>query len=286
LKVEGGRFSLAQASVRIFAAILRPEASDVLNTFTSYQLIARDMAKSIDRVEEQPVVKRETEYYLANITKVKSIEDFLKDNRLFNYAMKAHGLEDMAYAKAFIKKALKEGIAASDSFANKLTDKRYRDFVATFNFEQYGEATTALSETKQGTVEKYMRQTLEEEAGAQNEGVRLALYFERKASKITSFYNVLADPALSRVVRTALGLPDSFASANIDRQVKLFEDRLNIEDFKDPKRLGGFLKRFTSLWEIANPTSTQQTSIGILSGQPVEFGISTNVLLAIQQMKR
>ena len=54
---------------------------------------------------------RETKYYLENIAKVKTIEEFVKNDRLFSYAMKAHGLEDMAYAKAFMVKALKEGIA-------------------------------------------------------------------------------------------------------------------------------------------------------------------------------
>ncbi|TGU45262.1 flagellar biosynthesis protein FlgF, partial [Mesorhizobium sp. M00.F.Ca.ET.186.01.1.1] len=44
-----------------------------MNTYTSYQLIARDIPKAIDQVESQPVVKRETDYYLANIGNVKTI---------------------------------------------------------------------------------------------------------------------------------------------------------------------------------------------------------------------
>ena len=177
----------------------------VLNTYMNYQLIAKDIGKAIDRVETEPMVKRETEYYLANITKVKSIDDLMKDDRLFRYAMKAHGLGDMSYAKAFMVKAMKEGIDDSDSFANKLTDKRYYEFVKTFDFVSFGETTTVRTRAQQGTVDMYLRQTLEENAGKQNEGVRLALYFERKAGDLTNFYEVLADPALSRVVRTALG---------------------------------------------------------------------------------
>jgi hypothetical protein len=257
-----------------------------LNTYTSYQLITRDIAKSLDRIEDQPVTRRETEYYLENITKVTSIEEFVKDDRLFQYAMKAHGLKDMAYAKAFMVKALKEGIDDTDSFANQLTDKRYRDFVDTFNFASYGKTATIFTKAQQGTVDKYLRQSLEENAGSTNEGVRLALYFDRKAPGITNWYDVLADTALSKVVRTALGLPDSFASADIDRQVKLFEERLDIADFQDPEALSEFLQRFTSLWEIDNPTASVQTSIGVLFGQPVKFGISTDVLFAIQSMKR
>ena len=100
-----------------------------------------------------------------------------------------------------------------------------------------------------------IRQTLEEDAGQQNEGVRLALYFSRKAGDISNFYQVLADPALSKVVRTALSLPESFASADIDKQVQLFESKLDVEDFKDPQKLEKFLTRFTSLWEISNPSA-------------------------------
>jgi hypothetical protein len=257
----------------------------VLNTYLSYDLITRDIAKAIDQVEKQPVVKRDSEYYLANIEKIKTIEDFLADDRIFKYAMKAHGLEDMDYAKAFIKKALTEGIDDEDSFANKLTDRRYHDFVETFNFASYGETTTIFNRARQGTVDKYLRQTLEENAGDQNQGVQLALYFERKASTIISFYSVLADPALAKVVYTALGLPDAFATADIDKQVAYFESKLDIEDFQDPEKLGDFLKRFTALWEVSNPSSTAQASVSVLFGQPAEFGISTDLLLTMQQMK-
>jgi Protein of unknown function (DUF1217) len=257
----------------------------VVSTYTSYQLITRDIERSIDRVEKQPVAKRETEYYLANITKVKSIEDFLADDRLYKYAMKAFGLKDMDYAKAFMKKVLTEGIDDADSFANSLTDKRYAEFAKTFDFVGFGETTTILDKTRQGTVDKYLRQTLEEDAGKQNEGVRLALYFERKAPGLTSFYEVLADPALAQVVRTALGLPDSFAAADIDKQVALFESKIDIADFKDPEKLSKFMLRFTSLWELSNPTATAQTPTSVLFGQPAEFGISTDLMMAMQKMK-
>ncbi|MDZ5698436.1 DUF1217 domain-containing protein [Chelativorans sp. M5D2P16] len=257
-----------------------------MNTYTSYQLIARDMAQSISRVEAQPMVGRETEYYRENIEKVKTIEEFVADDRLFRYAMKAHGLEDMAYAKAFMVKALKEGVDDQDSFANSLTDKRYKEFVETFNFARYGEETTTFYSPTTGTVNKYLRQTLEEDAGQRNEGVRLALYFERKADGLDSFYEVLADPALAQVVRTALGFPETLAQADIDKQVEMFKDRLDIEDFKDPDKLADFLKRFATMWEVENPSYSPQSSIAALFSEPASFGISTDTLLAIAQMRK
>lgn len=258
----------------------------MINTYTSYQLIVRDIERSIDRVEQQPMVNRETAYYLENIGKVKTIDEFVGDERLFRYAMKAHGLEDMAYAKAFMVKALEGGIDEEDSFANKLSDKRYRDFVDTFNFARYGEKTTTFHSPTSGTVDKYLRQTLEEDAGSQNEGVRLALYFQRKAGSIKSYYEILADPAIAQVVRTALGFPDALAQADIDKQVEMIKERLDLEELKDPEKLEEFLKRFTTLWEIDNPSFSPQSSIAALFSQPAEFGISTDILLTIAQMRK
>jgi hypothetical protein len=257
----------------------------LINTYTSYQFITRDMDVSLKRVQSQPMVQRETEYYLANITKVKSIDEFLADDRLFNYAMKAHGLEDMAYAKAFMRKALEEGLEERDTFANRLTDSRYKNFVETFNFVRHGENTTVFDRTQQGTVDKYLRQTLEEDAGTENEGVRLALYFERNAPKIDSYFGILGDPAIATVVRTMLGLPDAIAQLDVDKQAALIESRIDIEDFKDPEKLAEMINRFTTLWEVNNPSTPQQSMITTLF-QPVQFGISPDVLLTIAKMKR
>lgn len=373
----------------------------MINTFTGYQLIARDMGKALARVDKQPVVQRESEYFTENIGKVKSVEEFMENDRLYRYAMKAFGLEDMTYAKAFMKKALEGGVSDPDSFANKLTDKRYATFVTAFNFEARKEGTTTYAPAGQGTVDRYKieafkagvdldspvliqqtkdylagigkiktvdeflkndalysfamkafgltehiadkalmrdmleggvsdanspankqkdekfatfvaafnfaergeqattwrpsvegvtasyrRQQLEENAGSQNEGVRLALYFQRKAPEITSFYSILADPALAQVLRTQLGLPDAFATSDIDKQVAFFEKRMDIEDFQDPEKLDKFLKTFTVRWEMSNSSSSAQASIATLFSQGIEFGVSTNLMLAIQGMKR
>ena len=130
----------------------------MLSTFTSYQLITKDISKSLDRIEQQPVVDRDTKYYLDNITKVKSIDDFVKNDRLFKYAMKAYGLEDMDYAKAFMVKALKEGVSDPNSFANKLTDKRYAEFVSAFNFAANGADATIYNKTQQMVTKNYATQ--------------------------------------------------------------------------------------------------------------------------------
>lgn len=234
---------------------------------------------------DQTYIQAETEYYLANVKNVKSVDDLVADSRLYNYALSAYGLDPAVENRNFIRSVIEGGIRDSDSVANKSGSKVYAGLAAAFNFEQYGESATTYNPAQQITVDKYMRQTLEENAGKTNEGVRLALNFERKADAITSWYDVLADKALASVVRTALGLPDSFATADIDKQAAYFESRLDLDDFTDPTRLAKFLTRFTSLYEINNPTSSTVTSVSVLFSQPTTIGVSTDLLIAMQNLR-
>lgn len=259
----------------------------MLTTIASYRLLSQDLDRSLEQKANEPQVARETEYYLENITNIKTIDEFLDNNRLFNYAMKAHGLEDMSYAKAFMRKALEEGIDTSDTFANSLSDSRYREFVATFNFARNGEVTTVFDRAQTGTTEKYIRQTLEEDVGEENTGVRLALYFQRKAPEVTSAYGLLADSALLEVTQTALNMPASMSNLDIDRQAELITDKIDIEDFQDPEKLNAFIERFTAIWEVNNPSTTSSSSSVpnvLLSGTGI-VGIGEDVLASLQNLK-
>nr|WP_255561601.1 DUF1217 domain-containing protein [Pseudohoeflea sp. DP4N28-3] len=247
-------------------------------------MITNDLARSIERVAQEPQVERETEYYLSRIGEIKSIDDFMADDRIYNYAMKAFGLEDMTYAKAFMRKALTEGVDNDDAFAKQLSDSKYTAFVEAFNFARHGGAATVFGRAQQDVVDKYLRQTLEEEVGEDNTGVRLALYFERSAADITSAYGILADEAIYQVVRTALGIPDEFAGSDVDKQADFLESKIDIEDFQDPDKVTRSLQRFTAMWEIDNPSyGSFDTSLMLSSS--TGFGISEDLMLAINTLK-
>lgn len=370
----------------------------MLSTPLSYQMITRDMSATLKRTAAQPDVKRATEYYRENIGKVTSLDEFLDDHRLYSYAMKAYGLEDMTYAKAFMRKVLESDLSDKASFANKLVDKRYqefakafsflkpsvqtqdaladierkyseaatkqgdssslirlgtlayekslpavktvddfladdglvayattafgvdppgtaanakvflkriltsdpadsdsfaarqtksawRDFAAAFNFSEDGNVRAQTSDQEAGTVSSYLRQTVETQAGDENEGVRLALYFERKAPTITSGYSILADSALLKVAQTALGLSSQSGSADIDVQAKYIESRIDIKSLSDPDELKKFLTRFTAMWEVANPSSTATTSVATLITGQASSVMSADMLMSLQGLK-
>jgi Protein of unknown function (DUF1217) len=182
-------------------------------------------------------------------------------------------------------KVLKGGRDDADAFANKLADRRYVEFAGTFDFSRHGALATSFSKAQQGVVDKYLRQTLEESAGANNEGVRLSLYFQRKAPSVKSVTELLGDRALAAVTRTALGLPASTALLDIDKQISLIEAKLDVKDFADPAKLSKFIDRFTVLYDIENPAQNQSGGIGLLFDQAAA-GVSGNLMLAIQNLKR
>lgn len=255
----------------------------MLTATANYRIISENLPRSIDRVADKPDVSRQTEYYLKNIGKAKSVDDFLGNDRLYRYAMKAFGLDDMSYAKAFMRKVLEEGVDKSDSFANSLADHRYREFAEAFNFARYGATTTAFDRTQQGTVDKFYRQTLEEDVGAEDEGVRLALYFERKAPAIDSILGLLADPAMLKVTQTMLGFSEATGALDIDKQAAMFAKRLDVKDLKDPEKLEKLIIRFTSMWEAQRQPAVSSASI--LIGGPITMGVSGDLLASIQNLR-
>ncbi|MBB4064379.1 DUF1217 domain-containing protein [Gellertiella hungarica] len=115
-------------------------------TLVSLNNIQKDITKTLKQISSDKQVERETAYYKANIGKITSIKDFLANDRLYQYAMKSFGMEDMIYAKGFMRKVLESDLTDGNSFANKLADDRYRKFALAFNFNS---ATTAVQTSAQ-----------------------------------------------------------------------------------------------------------------------------------------
>ena len=246
----------------------------------TYRNYAQHLDRSLEAAAKSPQVIRESVHYLSHIVNVKSIDDFMSNKRVLQYALTAFGLSDISYATALVRRLLEGGIDDTSALANRFTDQRYRDFVTAFNFARYGDATTAFDRTQQGTVDRYKRQILEQNVGQQSEGARLALYFQRQAPNLTSPLGLLADVALLKVTQTALSLSPYTSNLSIEAQRDLIANRVNIADFKDPAKLTKFLNRFTALWDLKNPA--QGTATTALDYSRTSIGSS--LLAAIQKV--
>ena len=100
----------------------------MISTYLSYRSYTADLPKTLAPVASEAQISRDAQYYKDNIGKVKSVDDFIDNTRLFSYAMKAYGLEDMTYAKAFMRKVLESDVNDSKSFVGKLHRSALHDF--------------------------------------------------------------------------------------------------------------------------------------------------------------
>ncbi|MBK1656631.1 DUF1217 domain-containing protein [Paracraurococcus ruber] len=162
------------------------------------------------------------------------------------------------------------------------SDAKGRGTAKGFTFDTSGDATTALEATtagKQATAAqggpkvtdtatvagiaaRFVQARFEAAVGTNSDTLRAAIYAKRQLPQTTSWYSVIADTNLARVVRGALGLPDSFARIDVDQQVAVLKGRMSIADLKDSKKLDALLNRFVA--RSAAATGTDSTG-GILS---------------------
>ncbi len=256
----------------------------MVGTVAGYQQIIRNFDRSLNTITERPDIKKDSAYFLSNIRKVKSVEEFLKNDRLYSFAMTAFGLKDMIYGKAFMRKVLAEGLDGPKSFALQLADGRFREFAEAFNFTRYGASATAFDRAQQGTVDRFARIQLEADAGGRDEGLRLALYFRRKAASVDSIFGLMGDSALYKVVQTALGLPPSYSGTDIDKQAAFIATKINMEDFQSPELLDKFIVKFAARYQAANGNAAQ-TAPRIGLSQSLLTIFDNSLLMSLQLLK-
>lgn len=227
-------------------------------------------------------IEKETAYYNETIGDIKTLSELLADERLRNYIITAYELDAKTSIET-LRKVLTSDITDEDSVANTMGEN-YREAASAFNFMTTGTIAREPASSPQTskeiltTLDLYNRQTMELLAGNENEGVRLALYFSRKASGINSAYDILADKALAEVVRTTLGLPESFSQADIEVQARLIENKINIEDFQDQELVDKFVARFATLYDVDLTATSQLSAATTLFGNSENTGFSEDLM--------
>lgn len=238
--------------------VLQAQSSQALSATT-----AAYMAAAAPDGPSQVAAKAETGHYTDLIGKVTSVDALLGDDRAVAYIRKAYGL---ASVTPDVLRQVLTGTAAASSL-NDAT----KAVAAAFSFGANGLLAHAPTGQVQSAIDRaateklYTQVAMEAEAGADNEGVRLALYFKRLAPTITSPYAILADKALVQVTQTILGLSPNSSKADVDVQAKTLTNRLNFADFKNPAKLDQLVRRFATLYDMANNTG-QSSTISLLFG--------------------
>ena len=190
------------------------------STYLSFRLYTQNLPRSLSVTASRADVARDTKYYQDNIGKITSVDQFLKDKRLFSIAMKANGMEDMTFATAFMRKVLESDLSDPKSFANKLSDTRYVAFAKQFNFSTTGNVPTGLAYAQDDshlddTTELYSQHRVQQGVTAATE----AQYYQSKIPTLGTVDDLIANPRLFSFALTAAGIDPSIASESTIRNV-------------------------------------------------------------------
>jgi hypothetical protein len=220
--------------------------------------------------------KTDIQYFSDNIGKVKSASDFLADKKLVSFVLTAQGLDPKTIDTDLLKKAFSLDVDDPKNVLNdpKNTDvsAKLKEIVTSFSFDSKGNLareTTAGGAQDNGQLRQmnanYLQQTLETQEGQANDGVRLALYFKRKAEDVGSIFDIMGDKALFQVITTTFNLPTSISAMDVDQQATMLKKFINVQDLQDPAKVDKLVKRFAAMYDLQNASSSS-SALAILTG--------------------
>jgi len=198
-----------------------------------FAFLARTRASQQEALISSNSVQRDITYFRENIGAIVSAADLVADRRLLSVALGAFGLNEDIGNKYFVQKVLEDGTLNEDALANKLSDKRYYAFAKAFGFGDFPVANTQLSDFPDKIIEDYGDIQFEIAIGDQNQDLRLALGLERELGTLIAdggsenkmWFSVMGSSTLRTVFETALNLPASMGSIDLDQQLRVFQQK-------------------------------------------------------------
>lgn len=243
-----------------------------------WSFLNRTLDQQTKSFDKTPEIRRDTEYFEKNIADIRTAEDLVSDRRLLRVALGAFGLSDDLNNKAFVRKILEGGTKNTDALANKLSDIRYRELSKAFGFGDAGGALTGSQNWARSITARFRQLEFEVAVGDQDQSMRLAMDAKRNMPDIakqackeeTRWFKIMGNPPLRQVFETALGLPSSFAQADLDTQVAEFSDRAkrqlgldSLTDLSDTDVQEAVVERFLIRDQIKNFQSQSSANVAL-----------------------
>lgn len=240
-----------------------------LSSTLALSILDKTKPTQISVLETSAVHERAIDSFLEGIGDINTVEDLLDNYDVYSFVMKAFDLEAEIYGKGLIKKLLSGDSEDDGALVNILIDSRFEDLYEAMGFTERGTVTsnTSLYAWQLEMVDRYIdRQYVDIQAG-QNETVGTILEFQRKVDDVENWFEVLADKDLSILLRLALNIPEETAQLDIDRQAEIFEEKMDIEDLKDPEILENLITRYAIISDALDTANSfsQNTAIQLMN---------------------
>ncbi len=227
------------------------------------------------------------------MAEVKSLDDFLSNDKLTSLVLKADGLDPKKYDVDTLRKIFTSDPSDKKSYLNTKAESKFKEIVADFNFDTKGELTRAKIGTIQNTgaedrtQQSFLQQTLETPGGAKQRRCSPRTLFLPQGSQYHLALPILGDKALCEVISTTYSLPKGISSMDVDKQVDLLKKFVNLDDLQDPKKVDKLMKRFTAMYDLANNSGTSTAlSILIMCRRPASSSKKCVAVLDAQVLRK
>ncbi|TCP61196.1 uncharacterized protein DUF1217 [Rhodovulum bhavnagarense] len=202
--------------------------------YAGWRFLERTMERQQQTFAQGPGLRAEADHFRGMIGKALDANDLVSDYRLLKVALGAFGLDDQIASKYLIKKVLQQDTADPDALANQLPDKRWLDFANAFSSGGQVSARVRDPRFVEEIVNRFQTRQFERAVGERDDALRLAMNLERElagiavgdSSENAKWYTIMGTPAVRAVFDTALGLPDAFATLDLDRQLGVYKTRV------------------------------------------------------------
>ena len=251
-----------------------------LGGYLGWRVFQNSADRQFEIFQKSPQIIRNMEHFRENIAVADTAEKLVDDRKLLTVALGAFGLEEEINKKAFIRKILEEGTDDSSSFANRLSDPRWRQFAKAFGYGNFTGANVGVPSFREQVANDYLERSFEVSVGEVDPNMRLAMNFRREIAAIANsatveesgWFQIMGQKPLRAVMEGALGLPSSIGSADIDKQKDLFARKAeqifggkSPAVFKDPLKVEDALRRFFVQSEIQGGPTASTPGAGALS---------------------
>ncbi|OFW99583.1 MAG: hypothetical protein A3E78_00340 [Alphaproteobacteria bacterium RIFCSPHIGHO2_12_FULL_63_12] len=266
--------------------------------YAGWKVFERTVARQKEAFGDQAAVQRDLAYFKEKISSIHSPEELVRDRKLLTVALGAFGLEDEINKKAFIRRALDDGVLDPRSFANRLNDPRWRAFATAFSAENLALGRFELNSSREDVAARFIERAFERSVGDVDPNFRLAMNFRREAKEIASGVNadrigwlqIMGQRPLRAVVEAALGLPSSIANLDIDRQRQMFETKAaevfgtsSPKAFLDDANIEQALRRFFVRSEADSGPSADTrgaAALSLLGGSALSAGAQIGLIIS------
>lgn len=210
--------------------------------------------------------KNDVDYFRKVAAKLTTPEALLKDYRALSFVAASFGLGAQIDQTAILRKLMTENPNDPKSLAMQLSDERYRKFASALSL--WAPPPFSSQATVDSVIAGFRQQSFENSIGRDNGALQEAAYFTRNALGATKLSQLMADKALLDVVRTALGIPDSFSNLDYTQQKTILAARVDMRQFATPEGVARFVNKYLVMEQLkqSQAASASDPMLSLFSG--------------------